>query len=171
MIHKLWNILLSSDFVRVYCYFIYKVILCYFTLIFDQEVITLKKGKRRNKTSFRTKSAARGGGLIPADYCTAIYCTLRGSLVGILAMSSLSAEWTYSTEYRFLQFQHRDSFDTSCWPLPPLVLESKPFDSPVCLYKVDYSILTAEIGIISKIYSSCYDSGNFISTSINFSSV
>ena len=41
----LWNILLRSNVVRVYCNYIYKVILCHFTFIFDLELMTLEKGK------------------------------------------------------------------------------------------------------------------------------
>ena len=40
----LWNLLLKSNVVRVYCNYIDKVILCYFTFIFDL-LMTLEKGK------------------------------------------------------------------------------------------------------------------------------
>ena len=51
------NFSVRSNIVRVYCNYIYMVILSYFTFIFDLE---LMREISRNKTPFLAKSAARG---------------------------------------------------------------------------------------------------------------
>ena len=81
----------------VYCNSIYKVFFCYFTLIFDLELIPFqKKEKCGNKTPFRTKSTARGG-LIPAYHCRS---KNKDYLVQALGFSSLFTFFVKNLRFR-----------------------------------------------------------------------
>ena len=67
------NILLRSNVVRVYCSYTYHVILCYFTFIFDLELMTLEKGKNAGIRPLFWQNRRLGGGLIPAYHCRFMY--------------------------------------------------------------------------------------------------
>ena len=68
------NILLRSCFVRAYCNFVYKVLMCYFALMYELELMTLKNGKNAGIRPFFGQNRWLGGVLfrritVPHFYC------------------------------------------------------------------------------------------------------